>query len=118
MGKREEFLEILIHRTHESEIKWSIGNITPISKYIVNSDMVSQVFNSTINGAELYFVIQKAISFNQDSGIPYEEFTNFINVISGRDLVDTIYENEASRLDKLLEEIRISIAGSFYDSFM
>jgi O-acetylhomoserine/O-acetylserine sulfhydrylase-like pyridoxal-dependent enzyme len=120
MNQKEEFVKTLIAFTREERLKWIITNASKVSRYIINSDQVSQIFFSKLKGNEIYFLVQKYLKYDHEIDIHIEHFTNFVNILSGDNLVYSIYEYEVSEnmLDELLDEIRSSLESNFFNKFM
>ncbi|MDR0472625.1 MAG: hypothetical protein LBH43_02985 [Treponema sp.] len=121
MNQKEDFLQTLLTLTREKKITWKMSGLTRnISKYIINSDQVSQVFYSEFNDNEIYFIVQKYIKYDYEFDLHIEDFTYFINIIFDYNLVYSICEDEVSEnmLNDLLMEIRSNFENSFYNSFM
>jgi hypothetical protein len=121
MNQKENFINFLMNSTHEHEIVWQNTNVpASLYPYVINSDMVSQVFCSNIKANDIYFIIQKYISYSHDFDQHYEQFSKFLLVLNNNKLVYSVYEDEISEnmLDALLEEIREKMENDFYEKFM
>jgi hypothetical protein len=121
MNQKEIFINTLTRMTREKKLKWTVCAVTSkISRYIANADQISQIFTSEFNGSEIFFIVQKYITYSHDFDLHIEQFTKFVNVIYGTNLVYSVFENEVSEnmLDELLSEISSTVENEFYNSFL